>query len=41
MFVVGVFTLGLFFTFPANSQERDFGQLAQRVVTTSVQRQAR
>src|SRR5713101_6411482 len=36
MFPLSVFTIGLFYTVPANPQERDFGELARRVVTTSV-----
>ncbi len=36
MFTFSVFTLGLFCAFPAHPQERNFGELARRVVTTSV-----
>lgn len=36
MSALGVFTLGIFCAVPANPQERDFGLLAQRVITTSV-----
>ncbi len=36
MFPLSVFTIGLFCPVPANPQERDFGELARRVLTTSV-----
>src|SRR6266704_1610294 len=36
MLPLSVFTIGLFCTVPANPQERDLGELARRVVTTSV-----